>query len=251
MRHWRRLLRKVIRGREICAEEHHFAFDVALEQRLAILVGKLAVDIDGCRSRDRGQLTHLLTSLLEAADRAVQDHEIRSIRGVAVSFAVNVLKAALLLELLYEVFIECHLKFSRQLDLVGLNHGDADGRGLYFRERLVLRPQTAAREECHTQQEEYNSALQDSRHGFCSLASGALADVLSASSFIGTLVRAPCATSSFLSASALPTGIVKMAPCRLPSASRYWIVSVSSLVRKRLMNPPDPEVETIERRPKV
>src|SRR5260370_39830891 len=122
----------------------------------------------------------------------MQDHEIRSIRGVAVAFAVNVLKAALLLELLYEVFIERHLKFSRQLDLVGLNHGDADGRGLYFRERLVLRPQTASREEGDNQQEEYNSALEDSRHGFCSLASRALADVFAPPSFFVSLLRSPC-----------------------------------------------------------
>src|SRR5260370_35550615 len=98
MSHLSRLLRKVIRGPEICAEEHHFALDVALEQRLAILVGKLAVDIDGCRPSDRRHLTQLLTSLLEAADRAVQDHEIRSIGGGAVTLAVNALKASLLLE---------------------------------------------------------------------------------------------------------------------------------------------------------
>src|SRR6266478_5009501 len=77
-------------------------------------------------------------------------------------------------------------------------------------------------------------------HGFFSFAAAGFVSELPASSCIGMLVRAPCAIISFLSPSALPVAIVKMAPCNPPSASRYWIVSESTFDRNRLRNRPPP-----------
>ena len=53
-------------------------------------------------------------------------------------------------------------------------------------------------------------------------------------------VWAPSDTSCVLMAFALPTGIVKIAPCKPPSASRYRTVSVSIFLRNRLRKRPPP-----------
>src|ERR1700687_1959697 len=61
---------------------------------------------------------------------------------------------------------------------------------------------------------------EDAVHCFCSL----LGEVLEVAAGVfspGAVVWAPWATSSFLITSDVPTGIVKIAPCRPPSASRY------------------------------
>lgn len=75
-----RFLGEVIRSSEISAEKPHFPFNVARQQRMAILIHELAVHTYGRRSGDRRHLTRHFAAFLEASNRAVQDDEIGRIR---------------------------------------------------------------------------------------------------------------------------------------------------------------------------
>src|SRR5712692_6588208 len=133
-----RLLGEVIRSVKISAEEPHFAFDVALQQRMAIFIGELAVDLYGGGSRDRRYLTRPFTALLEASNGTIEDDEIRNVGGMAVAVAIDMLEPTLFLELLNQVLIEGHLEFCGEPYDVRLDHHDFNRRGLYLYRRLFL-----------------------------------------------------------------------------------------------------------------
>src|SRR5712692_6983737 len=117
----RGLLGKVVGRLEISAEEPYFTVYIALQQHLALAVGKLAVDGDRSCAGDSRNLTFLLAPLLEAAHLATEDNQVGEIGGVTVTVTIN-MPGALFLELLNQVLVERHLEFGGQLDLVGLNH---------------------------------------------------------------------------------------------------------------------------------
>src|SRR6266403_2786913 len=81
--------------------------------------------------------------------------------------------------------------------------------------------------------------VENALHCFCSLF-GEVLEVAAGVESPVAVVWAPCATSTFLITSAVPTGIVKIAPCRPPSASRYRTVRVSIFVRNKLRTRPPP-----------
>src|SRR5258707_6193596 len=159
---------------------------------------------------------------------------------MAVAFAEHVLESALFLELLDQILVKRDLEFGRQLDLVRCNHEYLNRGGLLCRGRNRLGMERCWRGEGDQNQNSDGGAVENALHGFFSLAASGFPLELPESSCTGTLVRAPCETRSFLNGSALPSGMVKMAPCNPPSVSRYWIVTVSIFERNRLKNRPPP-----------
>src|SRR5579864_1756315 len=105
-------LGKVVSSFEVPSEEPDSSTDVARQQQLAALVGEFAMNANRGRPGNRGYVPRHFAALFESTDRAMKDDEIRSVGGISIAFAIDVLKAALLLQFLHQVFIKRDLKFS-------------------------------------------------------------------------------------------------------------------------------------------
>ncbi len=134
-------LGEVISSFEISAEEPHIPFDVARQQPLAIFIGEFTVNTYRGRPGNSSYLSRSFTAFLEASNCATEDDETGSVGGVPVAFAIDLLDPTLLLQLLNQVFIERHLEFRGQLDLVRLDHHDPDRGCIYLRQMPALRLQ--------------------------------------------------------------------------------------------------------------
>src|SRR5271167_4258905 len=77
MSQFRRFFCEIVGGPEVRSEERHLAVQVMLQERLAVLVHKLAVNVDRRLARDRGHIALHLAALLEAPYRAVKHHQVR------------------------------------------------------------------------------------------------------------------------------------------------------------------------------
>src|SRR6266849_6986704 len=113
---------KVESSAEISSEKLHFAIQVALQDTFAVLVCKLAMNVNRGLASDRGDIAGPLATLLETAHGTVEDDQVRYSVSIVFALAVHVLEPALLFKLLDQVFVKRNLEFRRQLDLVGLNH---------------------------------------------------------------------------------------------------------------------------------
>lgn len=92
-------LGEIVGRLEIAAEKPNFAVYVTFEQRRASGVHKPAVNCDRSFASDGGDLTLPLTALLEPSHIAVKNYVLMSVH-VAISVAIDVLKATHLLNLL-------------------------------------------------------------------------------------------------------------------------------------------------------
>lgn len=117
-------LRKVVSRPEVSAKKADFAVHIPLEERRSVRPRELAMNRDGSRAGNRRYPPLSLASRFEAANRAMENDELGGVCRVAVAFAIDMLKAALLLDLPDKVFVERNLKLGRQLDFVGLDHLD-------------------------------------------------------------------------------------------------------------------------------
>src|SRR5215472_6195408 len=106
------LLCKIVGGPEIPSEETNLSRDILFEERPSFRIRELTMNTDGGCAGHRGYLASLLASRFETAYRAVKDYEVGRTRGIAVAFAINVLKSALL-KLPDEVLVKCNLEFRR------------------------------------------------------------------------------------------------------------------------------------------
>src|ERR1700730_8064611 len=89
-------LREIVGGSEIAPEEPDLAIHVFLEQYFSIGVFEFAVDGNGSGAGNSGHPAGAFATGLETANRAVENYEVRSIRGSAVPIAIHMFKAALL-----------------------------------------------------------------------------------------------------------------------------------------------------------
>src|SRR6267154_2867576 len=213
------LLGEVVGCFEVAAKEPDLAVYILLEKGRSLRARELAMDCDGRGAGNGGHLPSPLAARLEAPNRAVKDDEVGDTRGVAVAVAIH-MRESILLELANQVFVKGNLEFSRQLDLVRLNHLHLKRRRLDLGGFVFLGEQWRGSEnQCEQGQPEPRA--EDAVHCFCSLLGVELDAGEAAAGSLSEVVWAPWATSSFLITSAVPTGIVKIAPCRPPSASRY------------------------------
>src|SRR5262249_52613817 len=153
----------------------------------------------------------------EASNYAAKDNQISNIRGVAVIISIY-MREAFFLELTNQVLIKGSLEFRGQLDLVRLDHDDLDPGSLDLCRPLVLR-----QERVYDQRDGYQhpgESNNDALHCFCSLLAESVP--VGFGSF-GELVCAPADTSSALTPSALPAGMVKITACKLPVASSWYL----------------------------
>src|SRR5882757_4153272 len=215
----RGLLGEVVGCFEVAAKEPDLAVYIPLEKGRSVWARELAMDRDGCGAGNGGYLPGPLAARLEAPNRALKDDEVGDTRGVAVAVAIH-MRESILLELANQVFVKGNLEFSRQLDLVRLNHLHLKRRRLDLGGFVFLGEQWRGSEnQCEQGQPEPRA--EDAVHCFCSLLGVELDAGEAAAGSLSEVVWAPWATSSFLITSAVPTGIVKIAPCRPPSVSRY------------------------------
>src|SRR6267378_5650202 len=240
MRQLCRFFCKIESSPEVSAQEPHFAVHIPLQDGLAVLVRKLAMNVNRSLPLNCCYIAGHLAAFLEPPNRAAKYDQVRCRGSIAVAIAVHVLEPALFLKLLDQILIERKLEVRGQFDLVRLNHQNLNRRRFHCLRRRRLSAEFRQLHLTTQQQQPDTSDAKNALHGFFSFVAAGLVSELPPSSCIGMLVRAPCATISFLSASALPVAIVKMAPCNPPSASRYWIDSVSTLERNRLRNRPPP-----------
>src|SRR5258708_2660312 len=214
----RGLLGEVVGCFEVAAKEPNLAFYILLEQGRSVRARELAMNRDGCGAGNGGHLPSPLAARLEAPNRAMKDDEVGDTRGVAVAIAIH-MRESIFFELANQIFVEGNLEFSRQFDLVRLNHLHLKRRRLDLGGFVFLGQQWRSTED-QREQGHLDPRAENALHCFCSL----LGEVLEVAAGVESpvaVVWAPCATSSFLITSAVPTGIVKIAPCRPPSASRY------------------------------
>src|SRR5580658_4906048 len=231
---------KIERSAKVSSEKPHFAVQVALQDTFAVLVRKLAMHVNRGFACDSSHIPGHPATLLEPPHRAVKHDEVGDTVGMVVAFAVHVLESALFLELLDQILVKRNLEFRGQLDLLRLNHEHLSRRGLFYRRRQRLRANFRRLDKPTQKQNGNGRGVENTPHRCFSFAATDFASAPPESSCIGTLVWAPCATSSFLNTSAWPACMVKIAPCNAPSPSRYWIVSVSSFERNKLKNRPPP-----------
>src|SRR6266403_932513 len=214
----RGLLGEVVGCFEVAAKEPDLAIYILLEKGRSVRARELAIDCDGRGAGNGGHLPSPLAARLETPNRAMKDDEVGDTGGVAVAIAIH-MRESILLELANQVFVKGNLEFSRQFDFVGLNHLNLEHRRLDLC-GLVLLGQKWRSTEDQREQGQLDPPVENALHCFFSL----LGEVLEVAAGVESpvaVVWAPCATSSFLITSAVPTGIVKIAPCRPPSASRY------------------------------
>src|SRR6266852_80608 len=193
---------------------------------------------DGRGAGNGCYLPGLLAACLESPNGATKNYEVGDTRGVAVTVAIHMRKS-LFLELMNQVFVQCNLELSRQLDFVRLDHLNLDRRRLDLG-GLVFPSEQRTGGEKQGKHRQPNTRTWKTFHCFCSLLGEVLEGEGTAVGSPVAVVWAPCATSCFLIASAVPADIVKMTPCRPPSASRYSTVSVSIFVRNKLRTRPPP-----------
>src|SRR6266566_496759 len=212
------LLGKIVGSSEISAKEPDLAVYIPLQQRGPVLPRELAMDRDGRGAGNGGHLPGLLAARLEAPNRAMKDDEVGDTRGVAVAVAIH-MRESILLELANQVFVKGNLEFSRQFDFVRLNHLNLERRRLDLGGLAFLGQQRRGSEN-QCEQEQPEPRAEDAVHCFCSLLGVELDAAEAAAGSLSEVEWAPWATSSFLITSDVPTGIVKIAPCRPPSESR-------------------------------
>src|SRR6266550_382117 len=213
------LLGKIVGSSEISAKEPDLAVYIPLQQRGPVLPRELAMDRNGRGAGNGGHLPGPLAARLEAPNRAMKDDEVGDTRGVAVAVAIH-MRESILLELANQVFVKGNLEFGRQLDFVRFNHLNLERRRLDLCGFVFLSEQWRGSEN-HSEEEQPDPRVKDALHHFCSLLGVELDTEEAAPGSLSEVVWAPWARSSFLITSDVPTGIVKMAPCRPPSASRY------------------------------
>src|SRR5713101_4465844 len=213
------LLGEVVGCFEVAAKEPDLAVYILLEKGRSLRARELAMDRDGRGAGNGGHLPGPLAARLEAPNRAMKDDEVGDTRGVAVAVAIH-MRESILLELANQVFVKGNLEFSRQLDFVRLNHLNLERRRLDLCGFAFLGQQRRGSEN-HSEEEQPDPRVENALHHFCSLLGVELDAAEAAAGPLSEVVWAPWATSSFLIPSDVPTGIVKIAPCRPPSASRY------------------------------
>src|SRR5260370_22371197 len=221
---------------EVAAKEPDLAVYIPLEKGRSVRSRELAMDRDRRGAGNGGHLPDPLAARLEAPNRAMKDDAVGDARGVAVAIAIH-MRESILLELANQVFIKSNLEFGWQLDFVRLNHLNLERRRLDLGGLAFLGQQRRGSEN-HCEQGQPEPRAEDALHCFCSLL-----EVLEVAAGVESpvaVVWAPCATSPFLITSAGPPGIVKIAPCRPPSTSRYRAVRVSLFVRHNLRTRPPP-----------
>src|SRR5260370_8359695 len=232
----RGVLGEVVGCLEVASKERDIAICIPFEKGGSVRVCELEMNGDGSGAGNGGHLPGPLAARLEAPNRAMKDDEVGDTRGVAVAIVIH-MRESVLLELANQVFIKSNLEFGWQLDFVRLNHLNLERRRLDLGGLAFLgRERRGSENQCEQGQPE--TGAEDALHCFCSLL-----EVLEVAAGVESpvaVVWAPCATSTFLITSAVPTGIVKIAPCRPPSASRYRTVRVSIFVRNKLRTRPPP-----------
>src|SRR5260221_2605301 len=211
------LLREVVSCFEVAAKEPDLAVYILLKKGRSVRAREPAMDRDGRGSGNGGHLPGPLAARFEAPNRAMKDDEVGDTRGVAVPVAIH-MRESILRELANQVFVKGNLEFCGQLDFIRLNHLNLERRRLNLCGLVLLGPKWRSTEDQH-EQGQLDSRVENAFHGFSLL--GEVLELAAGVESPGAVVWAPCATSSFLIASAVPTGIVKIAPCRPPSASRY------------------------------
>src|SRR6266403_2003657 len=97
---------KVESSAEISPEKLYFAIQVTLQDSLAVLVCKLAMNVDRGLAGDRSHIPGHLATLLETPHSAAEDDQVRCSVSIAVAFAVHVLESALLFQLLDQIFVK-------------------------------------------------------------------------------------------------------------------------------------------------
>src|SRR5882672_2139320 len=215
----RGLLGEVVGCFEVAAKEPDLAVNILLEKGRSVWARELAMDRDGRGAGNSGHLPGPLAASFEAPNRAMKDDEVGDTRGVAVAIAIH-MRESILLELANQVFVKGNLEFGWQLDFVRLNHLNLERRRLDLGGLAFLGQQRRGSEnQCEQGQPEPRA--EDAVHCFCSLLGVELDTAEAAAGSLSEVVWAPWATSFFLITSDVPTGIVKIAPCRPPSASRY------------------------------
>src|SRR6266850_7475027 len=213
------LLGEVVGCLKVAAKEPDLAVNIPLEKGRSVWARELAMDRDGCGAGNGGHLPGPLAARFEAPNRAMKDDEVGDTRGVAVAIAIH-MRESVFLELANQVFVKGNLEFSGQLDFVRLNHLNLKRRRLDLGGLVFLGQQRRGSEnQCEQGQPEPRA--EDAVHCFCSLLGVELDAAEAAAGSLSEVVWAPWATSSFLISSDVQTGIVKIAPCRPPSASRY------------------------------
>src|SRR5713226_721082 len=96
---------KVESSAEISSEKLHFAIQVALQDTFAVLVCKLAMNVNRGLASDRGDIAGPLATLLETAHGTVEDDQVRYSVSIVFALAVHVLEPSLLFKLLDQVFV--------------------------------------------------------------------------------------------------------------------------------------------------
>src|SRR5712664_3834559 len=182
------------------------------------------MDRDGCGAGNGCYLPGPLAARLEAPHRAMKDDEVGDTRGIAVAVTIH-MRESVLLELTNQVFVKGNLEFSGQLDLIRVNHLHLERRRLDLG-GLVLLGQKWRSTEDQREQGQLDTRFENALHCFCSLP-GEVLEVAAGVESPVAVVWAPCATRSFLTPSAVPIAIAKLAPCSPPSPPRSSTLSVS------------------------
>src|SRR5712664_4580836 len=118
MRQLCRLFCKIESGPEVSAEELHFAVQIPLQDGLAILVRKLAMNVNRGLPPDGCYIAGHLAAFLEPTNRAVKYDQVGYPGSIVVAIAVHVLEPALFLKLLDQILVKRELEVRGQLDLV-------------------------------------------------------------------------------------------------------------------------------------
>src|SRR5260370_39512330 len=187
---------------------------------------------DGRGPGNSCSLPGLLAACLESPNCATKNYEVRDTRGGAVAVAIH-MRRSLFLELMNQVFVQCGLELSGQLDFVRLDHLNLDRRHLDLA-GLVTPSEQRTGGEKQGKHRQPNTRTWKAFHCFSSLLGEVLDGEGTAVGSPVAVVWAPCASSCFLMASAVPADIVKMTPGRPPAGSRYSKVSVSIFVRNKI-----------------
>src|SRR5260370_16393837 len=136
-----------------------------------------------------------------------------------------------------EVVVQVEPELRGQLDFVRLGHLNLDRRGPDLG-GLVFPSEQRTGGEKQGKHGKPNARAWKTFHCFCSLLVEVLEGEGTAVGSPVTVVCAPCATSCFLIASAVPADILEITPLNPPSGSRYSRVSVSVFVRNKLRTLP-------------
>src|SRR5258708_17053704 len=164
-------------------------------------------------------LPGLLAACLESPNRATKNYEVGDTRGVGVAVAIHMRKF-LFLEWMNQVFVQWDLELRGQLDFVRLDHLNLDRRHLDLG-GLVFPSEQRTGGEKQGKHRQPNTRTWKALHCFSSLLGEVLEGEGTAVGSPVAVVWAPCASSCFLMASAVPAGILKITPCMPPPGSAY------------------------------